>query len=169
MKSKYFKAGFTLIDLVVGLAISSVVILISMTFINQTMGTMSLIKEKTRINSKFTMLYGFIHQQKQSSDLLIKQYDNYFFIKENSINGHLNISETQMIINEMDTFKLAPNTFKETLVPLKDELYFVKTIESKIQINTIESSFYINYDLLNNSMLCDTNLIYEAVNNTVKN
>lgn len=169
MKNKFKLNGFTLIDIIVGLAISGVVLLITVTFLEHTYKTMSIIQEKANINSRFTRLYGFVFQQTHSCDLLVKYYDNYSFFKGSDINGYFKTENNSIIINNCDTFEFIPETYSETLISLKENMFIVKNISAKLTSNKLESSFYINYNSINNETMCDTNSIFKAVNNAVKN
>lgn len=163
MKNKYKLNGFTLIDIIVGLAISGIILLISVTFLEQTSKTMYIIREKTNTNSRFTRLYGFVFQQTHTSDLLVKYYDNYSFFRGNDINGCFKADNNSIIINNCDTFLLISETYSETLIPLRENLFIVKNISAKLSSNNIESLFYINYNSISNKIMCDTSVIYNAV------
>ena len=163
MKNKNKLNGFTLIDIIVGLAISGIILLITVTFLEQTSKTMSIIREKTNTNSRFTRLYGFVFQQTHTSDLLVKYYDSYSFFRGSDVNGHFKADKNSMIINNCDTFLFIPETYSEILIPLKEDLFIVKNISAKMSSNNLESLFYINYNSICNEIMCDTNVIYDAV------
>lgn len=163
MKNNYKLKGFTLIDIIVGLAISGIILIITVTFLEQTSKTMSIIREKTNTNSRFTRLYGFVFQQTHSSDLLVKYYDDYSFFRGSDINGCFKADKNSMIINNCDTFLFVPETYFETLIPLKENLFIVKNISAKLSSDNLESSFYINYNLISNEIMCDTSVICDAV------
>ncbi|MEO6303209.1 MAG: prepilin-type N-terminal cleavage/methylation domain-containing protein [Bacteroidia bacterium] len=153
-KQKYFVKGFTLAEVLVTLALTSLAITFSYATLTYIQKLFNNYKEQNKFINQYTDLKKRMDYESLKATVIIEESENNFIIKRDSITSSFVILENLILMkrnDHCDTFHIVAKKIEKQYEPMKNPVLANKLVkhlhfETEYSKQKFNFYFYKNYD-----------------------